>query len=120
MPRVQHRTVPHLDVPHALGGRVLRELVQYALERVGGLHHRERDVEACEIVLEILRVANDHEFAQGIDVVRRHGHTMLAAELEECRRAYRAVEVAMQLGFWKSPKNGRIRMWRHSSDQSLG
>jgi hypothetical protein len=38
---------------------------------------------------------------------------VLAPELEQRRRAKRAIEMAMQLGFWKTAQQRAVGKWRH-------
>ena len=49
-----------------------------------------------------------------VDVVGRHRDAVLAAELEERRRPDRPVEVAVELGFWKTAQQRAVGGWGHA------
>ena len=101
---VEHRRVPHLDVPNAVARRVDRQLVRDALECLRGLHHRQRHVESREVVLEIARVVDAHVLAQRVGVVARHRLLVLTSQLEQRFRANGSVEVTVQFGLRETTK----------------
>jgi hypothetical protein len=95
--RVEHGGVADLDVAHAFPPRVLGELVGDPLERVGRLHHLERDVEAGEVLLEVPRVVDPHVVGELLGGGPGHRRAILAAELEQRGRPEGAIEVTVQL-----------------------
>ena len=98
-PRVEHRRVAHLHVPHVLLRRVLGELVRDARQRVGGLHHAQRHVERLQILDERAAVlAEVHLTAQAIGVLRGQLDALPLGEVEDGREAKRAVQVDVQIG----------------------
>ena len=96
--RVEWRCIPHLDVAHTFGGDIDREFVRHPFQRVLGLHHRQRRIEAHEVVLERPGVVHAHELTQRIGIVARQRHAILARQLDHRLRTHRAIEMAVQLG----------------------
>ena len=92
---VEHRRVAHLDVAHAIARCVFGELVGDALQRRLGLHDRERDREALEVILEVARIVHRHVLTQGGRVSRRHRAVVLGGQIQHRLRSQRAVEVAV-------------------------
>ena len=98
---VEDRGVPYLDVADAVLGRVFGQLVRYSLERLLGLHHGDRDIEAAQVILEGLGVVHPHEFRQLLGSVPRHLNARLARQVEQSRGPNGAVEMAVELRFRK-------------------
>ena len=97
--RVLLRSEPHLGVHHAVVGEVERRLVGHPLDVLGGLHHRERVLEAGEVAEEVLRLgARGEPPLQLVDVGRWQAWrpTDVVGELEDRRGPQGAVEVVVE------------------------
>ena len=95
---VQARTPADLDVAHAVRGLGLDELPRDALERVGVLHQRDRQVERAQ---QLRLVGARHRGDQGrghAGPVRRRIDAARPGELEGRVHPQRTVEVEVQLG----------------------
>src|SRR5690606_14159586 len=93
---VERGTEPDLDVAHPVDRRILSQLVRDPAQRLGGLHHRERYVEASEIVVQVAYIAGSHYPAERLGRGCRERLPVLATELQQGRRADGTVEMAVQ------------------------
>jgi hypothetical protein len=100
---VKEWRVAHLEVAHVLAPRVLGELVGDLFERGFRLHHRQRDVERAQVVVEGRDVlAGDQHRPELAAIEGRQLDALLARELEHGVEANRSVEVAMQIRLRKT------------------
>src|SRR2546423_1739380 len=94
---------------------VLRQLVCSALERFRSLQHRDRDVEASQVIVEVFCVIHSHVVRQLLSGLLRQLHTLIARELQQRGGPQRPVEMAMQLRLRQLPKLVREdREWHQS------
>jgi hypothetical protein len=78
---------------------VEHELVGDPLEGHRRLHHTDGDLVPLQVLLEAVRMADEHGIRERLGVVRREAHVLLPCELQHGLRPDTAVEVDVQLGF---------------------
>ena len=103
---VQLRREPDLEVPHALGGAVLAELVGHALERLLVGEDGARVGEPVQVVGQVAVAVLEHELAQPLGRPRGQRDPSGAGEVDEGLEPERPVEVAVQVGLRKRGEQG--------------
>ncbi len=103
---VQLGCEPDLRVHDAVGSEVDHCFGGDALDRFGGLHHRQRVLERGEVLEDVARVGAAREpLLERRRIRRRQRPADLVGQLEHGRRAQPAVEVVVQQDLGRGPND---------------
>ncbi len=95
---VQLRRETHLDVAHAFGQVVLRQLVGHPLERLLVDHHRAGVGEAVQVVRQVFVLLLEDQLEQAFRGIGRQLDVAFFGELDQGREAEGAVEMYVEVG----------------------
>ena len=99
---VEERTEADLDVAHTLLRMVQHAFPGDPAHGFGVLHHRKRDREALQILLEAGRLVDHHVRAEGLRIARGQGHAALLRQLQHGPGAQGSVQVHVELRLGKA------------------